>query len=278
MTIGILTAGGPCPGVKEFVHYVGKYEKSIGNRVVGFKDGFNGINKNQRVNLSIHQMNQSCDKLDIDLAVNNLKDIDRLYCLCGNVSMNDVCTLALDDRVDTNIIGVAKSIYNDVQGLDCLGFRSATGELIKLVDTLYYEATMSRSIYFLVVPGIHSDDLIRNTGYARQSKISTIITPHNNNSITISILKSSYEVYGHGVVLVSENCDYTEIINEMGDIPTTIINPGDRIRDVDACLYDGILATSMARESFLYGLENKNFIKGASSIIKLEDYIGICLG
>ena len=275
MNVGILTAGGPCPGVKEVAHYIGKYEKSIGNQVFGYKDGFRGLNRNQRVNLSIHHMNQSCDKVDIDMAVNNMEHLDRLYCICGNESMNDACRLALDERIDTNIIGIAKSIYNDVPGLECLGFRSAIGELTKLIDTLYYEASTSRSIYFLIVPGVKSDDLIKHTGYARKNKISTIITPHNNNSITLNILKSSYEMYGHGVVIVSEKCDYRDIIDKMGDIPTTVINPGNRIRDVDACLYDGILGTSMARESFLYAQENTNFIKGASSIIRFEDYLGI---
>lgn len=275
MNVGILTAGGPCPGVKEFVHYVEKYEKSIGNRVVGFKDGFRGLNRNQRVNLSIHKMNQSCDKVDVDMAVKTMKHLDRLYCLCGNASMDDACRLALDERIDTNVIGIAKSIYNDVPGLDCLGFRTAIAELTKLIDTLYYEASTSRSIYFLIVPGVNSDELIKHTGYTRKHKISTIITPHNNNNITLNILKSSYEAYGHGVVIVSEKCDYRDIIDNMGDIPTTVINPGNRMREVEACLYDDILGTSMARESFLYGLENKNFIKGASSIIKFEDYLNI---
>jgi 6-phosphofructokinase 1 len=275
MNVGILTAGGTCPGVNEFTHYISKFEKSVGNRVFGFKDGFHGLNRNQRVNLSIHHMNQSYDKVDVDLAVRTMKHIDRLYCICGNESMNDACVLALDDRIDTNIIGIAKSIYNDVPGLECLGFRSAIGELTKLIDTLYFEATTSHSIYFLVVPGLHSDDLIKHTGYARKNKISMIITPHNDNSITLNILKSNYKINGHGVVIVSEKCNFVDIIDKMSDIPTTVINPGNRIKDVEACLYDGILATSMARESFLYAQGNTNFIKGASSIIKFEDYLNI---
>ena len=275
MNIGILTAGGICPGVREVAHYIGKYEKSIGNKVFGFKDGFRGLNMNQRVNLSIHNMNQSRDKVDIDMAINTMKHLDRLYCICGNESMKDACRLALDDRIDTNIIGIAKSIYNDVPGLDCIGFRSAIGEIATLIDTIHFEATTSRSLYFLVIPGMNSDDLIKHTGHARRNKISMIITPHNDNNITLNILKSNYEVYGHGVVIVSEKCNYMDIIDKMGDIPRTIINPGDSIREVEACLYDGILSTSMARESFLYAQDNTDFIKGASSIIKFKDYLSV---
>jgi len=275
MNVGILTAGGMCPGVNEVIHSIGQYEKSQGNRIIGFKDGFHGLNMNQKVNISIHQMNQSCEKVDVDMAVKNMKYIDRLYCICGNESMNDAYKLAMDDRIHTNVIGIAKSIYNDIPGLECLGFRSAIVELAQLVDTVYFEASTSRSVYFLIVPGLQSDDLINHLGYAKQRKISAIITPMNNNSITVNILKSFYETHSFAVVLISEKCNYMDIFSKMGDIRTTVINPGNQMKEVDTCLYDTILSNTMARESFLYAQENKNFIKGASNIIKFEDYINI---
>lgn len=275
MNVGILTAGGLCPGVKEVIRYIGKYEKSNGSRVIGFRDGFRGLNNNERVNLSIHEMNQSHDKVDVDMAVKHLKRIDRLYCVCGNASMNDACKLALDERIDTNIIGIAKSVYNDVSGLECLGFRSAVGELTKLVDTLYVEASLSRSVYFLVISGVNSDDLMKHVGYSRRNKITTIITPYTNNTIILNIIKNNYKIRGHGVVIISEMCDYMELLGKMDDIPTTVIEPGDSIRHVPACLYDGILSTSMARDAFMYAQDNTNFIKGASSIIHFEDYLNI---
>lgn len=269
MNVGILTAGGCCPGVNEIIKYICKYEKSVGSRVVGFKDGFSGLNKNQRVNLSIHDMKQSCEKVDLEMAAKNMQHLERLYCICGNESMNDVCQLGLDERIDTNIIGIAKSIYNDVPGLECIGFRSALAELTKLIDTIYIEAAASRSLYFLVIPGLHSDDLINHLRYARNNKIIASINTQNNNSITRHMIESHYSTHGYGVVIISEKCD---IVNDM---PATIINPGNRLNNVDTCLYDGILSMSVARDSFLYAQKNKNFIKGGSSIIKIEDYLSI---
>lgn len=254
MNVGILTAGGPCPGVKEFVHYVEKYEKSIGNRVVGFKDGFYGLNRNLRVNLSVHPMHQSYEKVDVDKAVKTLKLVDRLYCLCGDEFMSDACTLALDDRIDTNIVGVAASIYNDVSGMECLGFRSAVVELATLVDTVF----SVDAITFLVVP----DALVTHVGYARPNKIISLVTPTR-----CDVLRAA-----HGVVVVSDTCDYWSVAEALGG--GKVIYTGDRLGDVDACLYDSILANSMARDSFMYAQDHSNFIAGGgSNLVWFEKYL-----
>ena len=42
MNIGILTAGGVCPGVNTLIRSITLREKNQGNRVYGFSDGFRG--------------------------------------------------------------------------------------------------------------------------------------------------------------------------------------------------------------------------------------------
>ena len=46
MNVGILTAGGVCPGVNTLVRSLTLREKSQGNKVHGFRGGFRGINEN----------------------------------------------------------------------------------------------------------------------------------------------------------------------------------------------------------------------------------------
>src|SRR5210317_1516940 len=52
MNIGILTAGGVCPGVNNLIHSLTIYETSRDNRIIGFNEGFRGLNNNARMELS----------------------------------------------------------------------------------------------------------------------------------------------------------------------------------------------------------------------------------
>jgi 6-phosphofructokinase len=44
MNIGVLTAGGVCPGVNNVVRSIVIRERNQGNKVIGFSDGFRGLN------------------------------------------------------------------------------------------------------------------------------------------------------------------------------------------------------------------------------------------
>jgi len=46
MNVGILTAGGVCPGVNNIIHTLTRLENSRDNRVIGFNEGFRGLNNN----------------------------------------------------------------------------------------------------------------------------------------------------------------------------------------------------------------------------------------
>ena len=122
MNTGILIAGGLCPGVHNLVHDLTLYEKSQGNHVFGFRRGFAGLNVNDRSEMPT----LSRETMKLDMAIHSLKDIDRLYCLCGNKSMENAALLALDDRVKTNIIGIAKTMFDDFPGLEAIGSRTAS--------------------------------------------------------------------------------------------------------------------------------------------------------
>ena len=52
MNVGILTAGGVCPGVNNIIHTLTRLENSRDNRVIGFNEGFRGLNNNIRTELS----------------------------------------------------------------------------------------------------------------------------------------------------------------------------------------------------------------------------------
>ena len=120
MNIGILTAGGVCPGVNTIIRSITLRERNQGNVVHGFSDGFRGLNQNIKTYFNQEHIDDgpgtllktSYDFVDVERAIKNLSGYDRLYCICGNESMKSARDLALDDRVDTNIIGIAKTVFN----------------------------------------------------------------------------------------------------------------------------------------------------------------------
>ena len=142
MNTGILIAGGVCPGVHNLVHDLTLYEKSQGNHVFGFR----------HVNDRSEMPTLSRDIMKLEMAVHTLKDVDRLYCLCGNRSMENAALLALDDRVKTNIIGIAKTMFDDFPGLEAIGSRTAALEFENNMEDAYRKAASEHSIIFFEMP------------------------------------------------------------------------------------------------------------------------------
>src|SRR6056300_708326 len=279
MNIGILTAGGVCPGVNTLIRSITLYEKSQGNHVHGFADGFRGINQNVKTYFDQEHIEQgpgsilktSYDFVDIDRALKNIDCLDRLYCICGNESMKSARDLALDDRVDTNIIGIPKTIYNDISGIECIGFQTAVQELARYIDCAYIEATVSNSIVFLEVPGMHVNDLAVHAALARNSKVTTVILPNTSDADHRRSIEYGYAKHGHAVVVISEMCDIIDGLS----VKPKVISPGYLIRDVEPCVYDSILVERIVREAFDHAQDHRDFIKGAGVVIPFKDYLRI---
>ena len=286
MKVGILTAGGVCPGVNNIIHTLSRLENARDNRIVGINEGFRGINKNLRVELNREKIEEgagsilrvSCDKVDMEKAVDNIKDLDKLYCICGNESMKSAKQLALDDRIDTNIIGIPKTIFNDIPGMESIGFQTAVQEFARYIDYAYTEATTTNSIVFVEAPGNRDTGLAVNATYARYSKVTDVINNQTINTISERQIKNNYEVNGYAVVIVAETSEYKDVLDFLKkevDTDVKIMSPGFVIRDAEACAYDTILSVRVAREAFEFGQKYRNFIQGPGNPVKFEDYLDI---
>lgn len=284
MNIGIVTAGGVCPGVNNIIHTLTLYENSQGNVIYGFNEGFRGVNNNNRVILSPKKIEEgagsilrvSCDPVKLEKACDNMKDISRLYCICGNESMKNAKKIALCDDIKTNVIGIPKTIFNDIPGMESIGFQTAVQEFAKYIDYAYTEATTTNSIIFLEAPGNRDTGLATNATYARYSKVTDVINKQTINTISERQIKNNYEVNGYAVVVVGETCKYNDIVDFLKtevDTEIKIMSPGFVIRDAEPCVYDTILSVRIAREAFEYAQKYRNFIKGAGNAIKLENYV-----
>ena len=286
MNVGVLTAGGVCPGVNNIIHTLTRLENAQNNRMFGIYEGFRGLNHNLRVDLSSRDkidqgagsiLRVSCDKVDIEKAIDNINDLDRLYCICGNESMKSAKKLAMDERVNTNIIGIAKTIFNDIPGIDSIGFQTAVQEFAKYIDHAYVEATTTNSIVFIEAPGLCVTGLATQATYARYSKVTDFITPDVTNKIKMHQIKNNYEVNGYATVVVAENCNYEDILKYLQEVDADVkvVAPGFSIRDVEPCVYDVILSHEMAIQAFKLAQTESNFIKGATNVVRFEDFLNI---
>jgi 6-phosphofructokinase len=284
MNVGILTAGGVCPGVNNVIHTLTRLESSRDSRIIGFNEGFRGLNNNIRTELSRTKIEEgagsilrvSCESVKLDQVIDRVNELDRLYCICGNESMKSAAQLALDERVNTNIIGIAKTIFDDIPGMESIGFQTAVQEFAKYIDYAHIEATTTNSIVFVEAPGHRVTGLSTNATYAKYSKVTDVINQQTINSVTAKQIKENYERYGHVVVVVAEACEYQDVVDFIHDemeVEIKIMNPGFVIRDVEACAYDTILSVKVAREAFENAQKFDNFIQGGNTKMEFYDYI-----
>ena len=284
MNVGILTAGGVCPGVNNVIHTLTRLESSRDSRIIGFNEGFRGLNNNIRIELSRTKIEEgagsilrvSCESVKLDQVIDRVNELDRLYCICGNESMKSAAQLALDERVNTNIIGIAKTIFDDIPGMESIGFQTAVQEFAKYIDYAHTEATTTNSIVFVEAPGHRVTGLSTNATYAKYSKVTDVINQQTINSVTAKQIKENYERYGYVVVVVAEACEYQDVVDFIHDemeVEIKIMNPGFVIRDVEACAYDTILSVKVAREAFENAQKFNNFIQGGNTKTKFYDYI-----
>jgi 6-phosphofructokinase len=286
MNVGILTAGGVCPGVNNIIHTLTRLESSKNNRVIGFNEGFRGLNNNIRVNLSRQKIDEgpgsilrvSCEPVDVERVLETIDDIDRLYCICGNESMKSAARLALDERIDTNIVGIAKTIFNDIPGMESIGFQTAVQEFARYIDYAHTEATTTNSIVFVETPGNRVTGLSTSATYAKYSKVTDVLNHQTINEISMKQIRNNYETNGYAVVVVAEVCEYQDIVDyleEELDVEIKSINPGFVIRDTKPCAYDTILSVKVAKEAFETAQKFDNFIQGGDAKMKLDDYLDI---
>jgi len=187
--IGILTAGGDCPGLNAAIRGVGKTAiVKYGMEVIGFSDGFLGIINNDYIRLDEASLSgiltlggtilgTSREKPfkkekkgpDIDkpkLIKEHYKELelDCLVCIGGNGTMKTAYGLV---KEGLHVIGIPKTIDNDVWGTDkTFGFDSALNIATDAIDRLHSTANSHKRIMVIEIMGHHAGWLALYSGIA----------------------------------------------------------------------------------------------------------------
>jgi len=190
MRIGVLTAGGDCPGLNAAIRGVGKSAiLEYGMRVYGFSSGFLGLIESDYSELDEDDLSGILTLGGTILGTSREKPykndglteyiqskpeqikrtyrdlrLDALVCIGGNGTMKTAQKLA-DEGLD--VIGLPKTIDNDVWGTDqTFGFDSAVGIAAEAIDRVHTTANSHRRIMVVEVMGHHAGWLALYSGIA----------------------------------------------------------------------------------------------------------------
>ena len=187
--IGILTAGGDCPGLNAAIRGVGKAAQgTYGMRVLGFRDGFRGLVENRAVELGggmlsgiltvggtilgtsrdkPHKMKIGGKTQDMtDVIVENYRanHLDALVCLGGGGTQKNALVLM---EKGLNVITLPKTIDNDVGLTDIsFGFDTALGIATDAIDRLHSTAHSHHRIIVVEIMGHRAGWLALGAGIA----------------------------------------------------------------------------------------------------------------
>ena len=227
MRIGLLSSGGDCPGINATIRGVGKSAiLHYGMEVVGIHNGFTGLlNKeievfNERklsgiLNLGGTILGTSREKpfkkiLNSEdnkplVILQNYKDLglDCIVCIGGNGTQKTAYKLS---RLGINIIGVPKTIDNDVYGTDItFGFDSAVNIATEAIDRLHSTASSHKRVMVVEVMGHKAGWLALYAGMAGGADI--ILLPEmgfNIEKINEKILQRLAAGKPYSIVVVAE--------------------------------------------------------------------------
>lgn len=227
--IGILTAGGDCPGLNAAIRGVGKTAiVEYDMQVLGFNAGFSGLINNDYIELKASQLSgiltvggtilgTSREKpfklVKEDGTVNdkpekiieNYKNLglDCVVCIGGNGTMKTAHLLSLEGL---NIIGIPKTIDNDVYGTDVtFGFDSAVQIATDAIDRLHTTANSHQRVMIIEIMGHHAGWLALYSGLAGGGDIILLPElPYNIRSVCKKIEKRYENKKPYSIVVVAE--------------------------------------------------------------------------
>lgn len=230
MKIGILTAGGDCPGINAAIRGVGKTAISeYGMKVYGISSGFRGLIEKEYAELEESQLSgiltlggtilgTSRDKPFKNdpstgneipkLIRKNYKDIglDALVVIGGNGTQKTAQKLAAEGM---NIIGLPKTIDNDVYGTDVsFGFDTAVNIATEAIDRLHSTANSHKRIMVIEVMGHHAGWLSLYSGVAGGGDVILIPEiPYDADIVANYLKKRASDKKPYSIVVVAEGIE-----------------------------------------------------------------------
>jgi ATP-dependent phosphofructokinase / diphosphate-dependent phosphofructokinase len=221
--VGVLTGGGDCPGLNAVLRaLVRKGEREYGDEIVGFLDAWDGVMERRTIPLTVETMRgllprggtvlgtrrgSPFDRPDgVDLVRATMHDmgLDALVIIGGNGSLS--IASQLHSEADLNIVGVPKTIDNDIEGTDyTFGFNTAVQIATDAIDRLHTTAESHDRVLVVEVMGRHSGWIATHAGIAGGASVVLIPErPFDIEEVCVRILRRHHRGRFASIVVVAE--------------------------------------------------------------------------
>jgi len=227
--IGILTAGGDCPGINAAIRGVGKTAiVKYGMKVFGISDGFSGLITKDYNELTEHDLSGILTLGGTILGTSREKpfkssgkgrneiskpvlirehyeqmELDCLVCIGGNGTLK---TAHLLSQEGLNVVGIPKTIDNDVWGTDItFGFDSAVNIATEAIDRLHSTANSHKRIMIIEVMGHNAGWIALYSGVAGGGDV--ILIPeieYSEEKIAEYLMHRARENKPYSIVVIAE--------------------------------------------------------------------------
>jgi 6-phosphofructokinase 1 len=222
--IGVLTAGGDCPGLNACVRAVVRSAVADGVRVVGFRHGYRGILENDQVPLesrsvggTIHlggtllrtarfvELRQVEVVKQVAGRLDDLK-LDGLVVIGGDGSLR--AAVDLSAQAQTPLVFVPKTIDNDVGGTDyAIGFDSAVNTAMAAIDKIRDTAISHERVFAVEVMGRHRGNLAAAVALASGAEVVCIPEePLSVEVIRAALDRGAEKGKFSSIIVVAEGC------------------------------------------------------------------------
>jgi ATP-dependent phosphofructokinase / diphosphate-dependent phosphofructokinase len=233
--IGILTAGGDCPGINAAIRGVGKTAiKKYGMEVIGISDGFSGMINKEYHSLTENDLSGILTLGGTILGTSREKPfksngkgkkemskpalisehydqmgLDCLVCIGGNGTQKTAWLLSQEGL---NVVGIPKTIDNDVWGTDVtFGFDSGVNIAAEAIDRLHSTANSHKRIMVIEVMGHNAGWLALYSGMAGGGDLIIIPEiPYNEKRIGEYLMNRAMENKPYSIVVVAEGISLPE--------------------------------------------------------------------
>jgi ATP-dependent phosphofructokinase / diphosphate-dependent phosphofructokinase len=183
MRIGILTAGGDCPGLNAVLRaVVRKGQRHYGDEVLGFLDGYRGLMQDEYLALNVDLLRGTLPRGGTIIGTSRVNpfmaeggvakvfetfernQLDALIVVGGEGSLSCASELA---QKSLPVVGVPKTIDNDISGTECtFGFDTAVAIATEAIDRLHTTAESHDRVMVVEVMGRHVGHIATWAGIA----------------------------------------------------------------------------------------------------------------
>ena len=254
--IGILTAGGDCPGLNAVVRAVSKNALGHGIEVLGFKNGFDGLVRNEFINITDETVSNILTQGGTILGSSNIanpfkytlppfgtpqdpKDLSSVVMhnfkenqLDALITVGGDGTLHMSQQfVDLGmpIVAVPKTIDNDLCSTDqTFGFDSALAIATEAIDRLHTTAQSHHRVMIVETMGRYAGWIALRSAIAGGGDIVLVPEiPYNDEVIVNHILERRRRGKTFSIVVAAEGAK-----NEAGEqaVTRTVAGSTDPIR------------------------------------------------